>query len=109
MSVSELYNKYEKYTGIFLTIVSICSALFAVDAYYAKAEAVEKLELRLEQKILSDREDRVQERIWRLEDRFVSQQRQPPEVVEQLRALNKEKADIMRKLNAIEKKTLDKK
>ena len=109
MTIKELYTKYEKYTGVALTTVSIVSALFAVDAYYAKAEAVDKLEIRLEQKILNDRYDRVQERIWKLEDRFIAQEKAPVETKRSWRELQLERDDIHRKLDAIEQKVLEKK
>jgi hypothetical protein len=44
--------------------------LFAFDARYAKTEYVTQIEQRLDAKILKDRADALQERMWRLEDRY---------------------------------------
>ena len=48
----------------------VFSAYFYLDGTYAKADKVELLALRLEQKIKQDRAQAVQERLWRIEDRY---------------------------------------
>ena len=100
----EILKKFEKLVNPILTVIAVTSMLFTVDAYYAKASAVEKLEMRLEQKILQDRQDKVQERMWTLEDRFIKKERVPREVTDQIRRLQIEKDEIKRKLDVIEQK-----
>ena len=100
----QLLKKLDGYISPILTIISIITMLFTIDAYYAKASAVDKLEMRLEQKILQDRQDRVQERIWTMEDRWVKKEKMPKETLEHLRQLQLEKYQINMKLNAIEMK-----
>ena len=50
-------------------IVAILSILLGAMNYFAKADDLKLVELRLDQKIVSDRIQQTQQRIWQLEDR----------------------------------------
>jgi len=60
-------------TGSVGAIILIFSSAWAVDAYldseYAKRYWVELVEMRLEQKIVSDREQNLQDRLWRYQEK----------------------------------------
>ena len=54
-----------------LTIISIVFGVyFWQEKTYAKNDRVELIAMRLEQKIVNDELSGIQERIWKLEDRF---------------------------------------
>jgi len=58
------------------TIISICVLFgfaFGAITYFATAEDVEFLAMRLDQKILDDKIFVLQQRIWQLEDRYPGQ------------------------------------
>ena len=61
--------KYTNLISVVCMILALGGAYVAVDQRYAHAEEVKKLEMRLEQKILEDRSQQLQERIWKIEDR----------------------------------------
>lgn len=79
---------------------------FTIDSRYAKVgdileinEYVEQVDKRLELKILKDRADAIQERMWKIEDRYGMEiAKMPEEVREQYRELKKEYDDIMEKI-----------
>lgn len=50
-------------------IIAILSIIFGTMNYFAKAEDLKLVELRLEQKIISDQLYQTQQRVWQLEDR----------------------------------------
>lgn len=75
-------------------LVAIAGVIVGVEGHYAKAEALQRLELRVEQKILGDRADKLQERIWKLEDRYMSKPQAPKEVQETWRILEQEQKAI---------------
>jgi hypothetical protein len=63
-----------KNIGIILTAVLALVALAAkvgnLDARYAKAEEVVQIAKRLDNKIIQDRMEKLQERMWAMEDRW---------------------------------------
>lgn len=71
-------------------IITIITGAFVIDSNYAKASEFKKLELRLEQKITSDRSDKLQERIWKLEDRYPQIQKAPAEIQYEMKMLKRE-------------------
>lgn len=77
-----------------LSLCTLVAIVWGAQSYlyttYATAEDVKRIEQRLDIKILEDRLSNVQERIWKLEDRYHEQQK-PQEVYEQLRVLSVEK------------------
>ena len=55
------------------TVIGICTLIgivLATDGYVAKAKDLEMTNMRLDQKIIQDYTRDIQERIWRLEDKF---------------------------------------
>jgi hypothetical protein len=97
------------------TIISVVSFLIAVgaayvsvDQRYAHAEEVKKLEMRLEQKILEDRSQSIQERIWRYEDRAERSRSRAPELVDAMRRLQSEKTAVDSQIKIINEKAMTK-
>lgn len=60
--------------GLVVSAISILGGLAAFDNYYAHAGDVRQIRNELQQKILEDRIDRTQERIWRIRDRKAQSQ-----------------------------------
>lgn len=89
----------KKITGI-LVLTGICfSVFFFFEGRYALSETVQKIEQRLDNYILEDRYNAIQERIWRIEDRY--EDKKMPEIVkENLRLLKVEKTKIDIKLES---------
>jgi hypothetical protein len=91
-------------------VITIGGAYVAVDSRYAKAEDVKQIDIRLEQKILADKSDILQERLWKMEDRYgyidVSKgtSNVPPEINDQYRRIRAEKQAVDQKLNIIHQK-----
>ena len=86
-----LNNKKIQAVAAFLAlVVSIVTSYVAIDTHYAKAEEFKKLELRLDQKIRADRSEKLQERIWKIEDRYPDKSKIPPDINDNLRIMNKE-------------------
>lgn len=56
--------------SICVLIGIVFTAYFYFDGTYAKAARLELVEMRLEQKIKQDRAQAVQERLWRIEDKY---------------------------------------
>ena len=87
-----------------LTLVTITGALFAIDDRWAKASEVKMIELRLDQKIYSDRLYDIQKRMWKLEDRYGDEKSMPPEVKEEYRKLKQEYKVLNIKLQTLYRK-----
>ena len=76
-----------------LSIAAIVALIFQIDSRWVKperAEAQDKrittIEIRLNQKILQDRANYLQERMWRLEDRYGTIDKMPLEIRQEYRA-----------------------
>ena len=82
-----------KKLSLILSIIISSTVLFGVgwtiDNHYAKANKVQLVELRLDQKITQDKMDWLQNRIWKLEDRYHNKP-MPPSVKEECRRLRQE-------------------
>lgn len=67
-------NFLSSHLGLILGLISLISSLFGgfffLDNRYAKAAETVKIERRLENKIILDRIDRLQERLWKFQDRY---------------------------------------
>jgi len=98
----------------FLAILFILGAFFGayqyIDNRYALSanlgatqKAMERLEQRLDQKMLSDQLKSIQDRIWKIEDRCGKEPKDPT-VREELRKLYEEKRQIEGELNALKAK-----
>lgn len=72
-----------------------------LDVQYAKAEDVQRIEQRLEFKITKDRYETIQERMWKLEDRFPDKRRMPSSVLEEYRQLESEKGLLQEKIKEV--------
>ena len=80
---------------------------FTIDSRYAKVgemsevnEYVQQVDERLELKILKDRADAIQERMWKIEDRYgMDVAEMPEDKRDQYRKLKKEYDEIMEKIN----------
>ena len=91
-------------------VVGFCTMMgtaFTIDSRYAKVgemsevnEYVQQVDKRLELKILKDRADAIQERMWKIEDRYgMDIAEMPEDKRDQYRKLKKEYDEIMEKIN----------
>ena len=85
---------FQTWGAVFAILVSIAGAVIGIDGYFAHADALDRLQTRFETKILTDRSEKIQDRIWKFEDRYPNRQIAPPEIQEQWRILEKEKVDV---------------
>lgn len=67
----EWFGKLMKFKGTIAFIIIIITATVAFNATYATNDRVDLLAMRLEQKIVNDDLNNIQERIWKLEDRYI--------------------------------------
>jgi len=90
-------------------VVGFCTMMgtaFTIDSRYAKVgdmsevnEYVQQVDKRLELKILKDRADAIQERMWKIEDRYgMDIAEMPDDKRDQYRKLKKEYDEIMEKI-----------
>lgn len=94
----------KQYLSPILILISFASIVWGAQSYlytnYATAEDVKRIEKRLDVKILEDRMSNIQDRIWKIEDRYF-EQRMPKEATEQLRLLSTEKDKLEKDLNIL--------
>ena len=95
---------FKTLVGFLIALTTLVGTAFTVDNRYAKDEQVkqveqqvQKVEKRLDKKILKDRANALQERIWKLEDRY-EKKKMPKTVQEELRKLKIELVDIQKNL-----------
>lgn len=72
------------------------------DSTYARASEVRQLEERLDYKIIQDQVNGLQDRIWKLDDRFQGK-KMPTEILEEYRRLKKDKEYLEKKLDGVSK------
>lgn len=103
----ETLKKFQLSIAIFLGVVGIVSTIFAFDGRYAKEDSVammeaeiQKVEQRLDFKILEDRSYTLQERIWRYEDRYEGRE-MSEDAKEILRELRLELAQVEQDIRAL--------
>lgn len=84
----------------------ILGATFFIDSRYAQSADVQMIEQRLDQKIIQDKADNLQQRIWKLEDRFGSEKNMKSEVKDVYRELKEDLKKLELKLKTSED-TLD--
>ena len=89
-------DKSKTILALLLGCITLMGTAFSVDARYAKQdqvkkvqESVKKVETRLDNKILKDRANLLQERIWKYEDRYDGR-KMPDTIKEVVRDLQKE-------------------
>ena len=85
-------KKLSRILGIAISATVLFGIGWKVDSYYAKAAKLQLVEMRLDQKIKSDKRDFIQRRLWQLEDRY-RDRIMPPSVREEYRRL---KMDLQR-------------
>jgi hypothetical protein len=101
----------KKLSAIIAIIIGLCTLsglMYKYDQRLAKAAdvsmSIQKLSTRLEQKIQDDRLNNIQERIWRLEDRYGKDPSlMPVDARDTYRRLCEEKNKIIRILEGMEK------
>ena len=99
-------KKINTLIAISIGLTTIIGAAFTVDSRYAKLADVDSISAyiasvddRLDIKILKDRADALQSRMWKLEDRYgMDIIKMPAGVREQYRELKKEFDEIMEKI-----------
>lgn len=90
-------------------IISLCtiigivfSGYFYLDNRYATAEDLKKIEKRLDYKITADQYLAIQERVWKLRDRY-SDIPKDKGILNELRCLETEKELLNKKLDQLQK------
>ena len=71
--------------------------------HFAKAEYVAQLAMRLDNKITQDKIDKIQERLWALEDRYGSFELMPQSVKEEYRLLLEIKERLTKQVGGVER------
>ena len=85
--------------GLIISLTVLVGAGAKLDRRWAKADRLAMVEQRLDQKIIQDRINAIQERLWRLEDKFGSIIASLPETIrDQYRRLLKEMKDLEKRL-----------
>ncbi len=102
--------------AVFLSLCAVVVKVSNIDARYAKAAEVAMIAERLDNKIIQDRMDNIQERLWRMEDvwgeRFSVQTNRIHDTLEELiHFMHEEARDMFRRLQkdyaALEKELED--
>lgn len=107
MSLFSLKATWQKATaiiGALAIIATVVGATVKIDTRYAKStqivtmsKAVTFVGIRLDQKIVQDRINDLQDRIWKIEDRYRGKP-MPQDAFEAIRQYKKEIRDLERKL-----------
>jgi len=99
-------NKLKKLAtilGIIISLSIVISIMTKVDGRYAKAKEtkqyIQRVEQRLDIKILEDRANALRERIWSLEDRYNNINEMPQEIKDEYRRLKEEREKILNEIN----------
>ncbi len=100
----DISNTAKSIMGVIIMLTALGGTAFTIDARYAKNDTlssvqadIQKVETRLDRKILNDRANRLQERIWKYEDRYEDKV-MPEDTKEIVRDLKRELAEIELKL-----------
>ena len=99
-------NRFSTWVALLIGMTTLVGAMFALDSRYAKTEEistikdyVQQIDKRLDIKILKDRANALQERMWKIEDRYgMEVAEMSEEVRDQYRELKKEYDEIMQKI-----------
>jgi len=100
-TIKEFFKATPRWVEVVSFIVLIVSVTIGMNAYFVKAEDFKKLELRVEQKIVSDRADQLEQRAWKLEDRYQTVDKMPPEIKTEYRKIMQEKLYLRESLNKL--------
>ena len=90
--------------SIIIGFSTISGIVYSLDTRWAKTSKLNLLEQRLDQKILNDRSYSLQERIWKIEDRYTNKSIIPETVKEELRFLKLKKEKIELELIILDNK-----
>lgn len=91
--------------AVVVILISIAGSIIAMTTYFAKASDVQQVEVKIDIYILSQRADQLQQRMWQLEDRYKCDMTEmPPEARESYRRAEKEREDILRKIEILQRK-----
>lgn len=91
--------------AVVIILISIASSYYAIDTHLAKASDVEKIEVKLDLYILSQRAEQLQQRLWQIEDRYkCTVGEMPPEAREAYRRTKLEREDVLRKIDILQRK-----
>lgn len=94
-----MFRKIGAFLVVLLTISGVVGVIYSLDGRWAKAEEVVLLAQRLDMKILGDKADRLQSRIWAIEDRHGSPNKiKDPVVLQEYREILREIKDINNQL-----------
>jgi len=88
--------------GILALISTLFGGFFWMDSRYASSSELNKVKQRLEYKIIDDQQKSIQDRIWKMEDRFLGKF-MPPDVNDEHRKLQEENTRLKNKLTEMEK------
>ena len=102
-------DKAKGWVAFIIALTTLLATAFTVDNRYAKQtqttakidsveQTIQQVEQRLDKKILKDRADVLQERIWKYEDRYEDKP-MPDSIKEVIRDLEKEFGDITKELD----------
>ena len=99
-------KKVSSWIAVSIGVSTLLGTAFTVDSRYAKAEDIstikdyiQQVDRRLEIKILKDRANAIQERMWKIEDRYGMDIAKMPETIrDQYRKLKKEYDEINEKI-----------
>jgi len=99
-------KKVSSWIVVSIGVSTLLGTVFTVDSRYAKAEDIstikdyiQQVDRRLEIKILKDRANAIQERMWKVEDRYGMDIAKMPETIrDQYRKLKKEYDEINEKI-----------
>lgn len=85
--------------GLIISLTVIVGAAAKLDGRWAKTDRLIMVAQRLDQKIIQDRINAIQERLWRLEDKYGSIIANMPEIIrDQYRRLLKEIENLEKRL-----------
>ena len=84
--------------GIIISFCTLIGIVLATDKYVAKAKDLAITNLRLEQKITQDYNRDLQERIWKIEDRYGTDCAKMPESVRKIYRDMKEEQKLQDKI-----------
>ena len=104
-------NRVNTVIGIIIVILTMVGSAFTIDSRYAKKDDVQKVaeqvavvDKRLEIVILKDRANALQERLWKIEDRYgIDKVKYTEEIREQFRTFKKEYNEILEEIKDIKK------
>lgn len=93
-----MFSHMKGLAGGIVGIAALVGLCFTSVSYFATANDLKLVAERLDQKIVTDRINDLQKRIWMLEDRYKDGS-MPNEVRDEIRSLKREIDDLQRKLS----------